>query len=158
MPKHNERTLVLIKPDALQRGLVGEIIHRFEAKGLHMVGLKLTRPAGGVWDEHYAHHKEKSFFPKLKSFMMQAPLVAIILEGIEAVSVVRIMCGETSGRKALPGTIRGDFSNSQQANIVHASDSVENALIEIKRFFREDEIFDYISGNHTFIYGEEERE
>lgn len=158
MHTKHERTLVLIKPDALQRGLVGEIVHRFERKGLKIVGLKLTQPAGEVWDEHYAHHKEKPFFPKLKGFMMQAPLVAIALEGMEAVAVVRTMCGETSGRKALAGTIRGDFSVSNQANIVHASDSVENALLEIKRFFEPHEILDYTHGNFTFVYGEEERE
>src|SRR3989338_5625593 len=123
----HEHTVVLMKPDALQRNLIGEILHRFERKGLKIVGLKMMKLGDAILDAHYEHHKEKPFFPKLKAFMMQAPVVAIVLEGIEAVSVVRTLCGETSGRKAVPGTIRGDFSISQQANIVHASDSSENA-------------------------------
>jgi nucleoside-diphosphate kinase len=155
--KH-ERTVVLIKPDALQRNLVGEIIHRFERKGLKIIALKIMKLGDAVLDEHYGHHKEKPFFPKLKAFMMQAPVVAMVLEGIEAVAVVRALCGETSGRKALPGTIRGDFSVSQQANVVHASDSPQNAEMEIKRFFDESEIVDYVHGNFNFVYGEEERE
>ncbi len=155
--KH-ERTLVLIKPDALQRSLVGEILHRFERKGLKIAGLKMIHLGDAILEEHYAHHKEKPFFPKLRDFMKQAPVVAIALEGIEAVAVVRALCGETSGRKALPGTIRGDFSVSQQANIVHASDSPENAEVEVKRFFKPEELFNYQHGNFNFVYGEEERE
>ena len=157
MPKH-ERTVVLIKPDALQRSLVGEILHRFERKGLKIVALKVMKLSDAMLDEHYGHHKEKAFFPKLKGFMMQAPVVAMVLEGIEAIPVVRALCGETSGRKALPGTIRGDFSISQQANVVHASDSTESAEAEIKRFFRPEEILDYTHGNYNFVYGEEERD
>lgn len=153
----HERTVVLLKPDALQRNLIGEILHRFERKGLKIVGLKMMKLGDAILDEHYEHHKDKPFFPKLKNFMMQAPVVAIALEGIEAVRVVRSLCGETSGRKAAPGTIRGDFSISQQANIVHASDTPENAEREIKRFFSPEEIFDYTHGNVPFVYGEEER-
>jgi nucleoside-diphosphate kinase len=158
MAKHNERTLVLIKPDALQRSLVGEILQRFERKGLKVVGLKMMALGDAVLEEHYSHHKEKPFFPKLRDFMKQAPVVALALEGIEAVSVVRALCGETSGRKALSGTIRGDFSISQQANIVHASDSVENGQVEVKRFFKPEELFEYKHGNFMYVYGEEERE
>lgn len=157
MSKH-ERTVVLIKPDAVQRSLVGEIIQRFERKGLKIIALKIMKLSDAMLDEHYGHHKEKPFFPKLKGFMMQAPVVAMVLEGIEAVPVVRTLCGETSGRKAVAGTLRGDFSISQQANVVHASDSPENAEIEIKRFFKEEEILDYTHGNYNFVYGEEERE
>lgn len=155
--KHKERTLVLIKPDALQRNLTGEIIHRLERKGLKMVALKMMALGDTILEEHYGHHKEKPFFPKLRDFMKQAPVVALVLEGFEAVAVVRSLCGETSGRKAVPGTIRGDFSISQQANIVHASDSVENAEIEIKRFFKSEDVFDYQGGNFPYVYGEEER-
>src|SRR3989338_7201403 len=130
MIKH-ERTVVLIKPDALQRALVGEIIKRFEQKGLKIVALKLMTLGDSILDEHYSHHKEKPFFPKLKSFMMQAPIVAMILEGIEAISVVRMVAGKTQGREADMGTIRGDLSMSTQANIVHSSDSKETAEAEI---------------------------
>ncbi len=153
-----ERTVVLIKPDALQRALVGEIIKRFEQKGLKIVALKLMTLGDAVLDEHYSHHKEKPFFPKLKSFMMQAPIVAMVLEGIEAVSVVRMISGKTQGREADMGTIRGDLSMSTQANIVHSSDSKETAEAEIKRFFDEKEIIDYVHGNFNFVYAEEERE
>jgi nucleoside-diphosphate kinase len=154
----HERTVVLIKPDALQRALVGEIIKRFEQKGLKIVALKLMKLGDAVLDEHYSHHKEKPFFPKLKSFMMQAPIVAMVLEGIEAISVVRMVSGKTQGREADMGTIRGDFSMSTQANIVHSSDSKETAEAEIKRFFKDEEIIDYVHGNFNFVYGEEERE
>ncbi len=154
---NHERTVVLIKPDALQRALVGEIIKRFEQKGLKIVALKLMRLGDAVLDEHYGHHKEKPFFPKLKAFMMQAPIVAMILEGIDAIPVVRMVAGKTSGREADMGTIRGDFSMSTQANIVHSSDSKETAEAEIKRFFKEEDILDYTHGNFNFVYGEEER-
>jgi nucleoside-diphosphate kinase len=157
---HNkaERTLVLIKPDGLQRGLIGEILHRFERKGLKIVALKLMELNDTILDAHYAAHREKPFFARLKSFMMQAPVVAMVLEGIEAVSVVRVLTGETLGRKAAPGTIRGDFSISQGATIVHASDSAESSKREIDIFFKEDEIIDYVHGNFNFVYAEEERE
>ena len=157
MNKH-ERTVVLIKPDAVQRSLVGEIIQRFERKGLKIIALKIMKLSDAMLDEHYGHHKEKPFFPKLKGFMMQAPIVAMILEGIDAIPVVRMVAGKTSGREADMGTIRGDFSMSTQANIVHSSDSKETAEIEIRRFFKEEEILDYTHGNYNFVYGEEERE
>ncbi len=154
--KH-ERTVVLIKPDALQRSLVGEILHRFERKGLKIVALKMMKLSDAIVDDHYAHHKDQPFFPRLKRFMQESPVVAIVLEGIDAVSMVRIMCGDTAGAKALPGTIRGDFSIVKGANIVHASDSAENAEIEIKRFFALEELFDYEHGSFRHVYSEEER-
>jgi nucleoside-diphosphate kinase len=152
-----ERTLVLIKPDAFQRGLAGEILHRFERKGLKFVGLKMMKFSDALVEDHYAHHKDKLFFPRLKRAMQESPVVAMVLEGKEAVSMVRMMCGETAGAKAAPGTIRGDFSIVKGANIVHASDSVENAKIEIKRFFTPEELFDYEHGQFKHIYSEDER-
>lgn len=157
MPNLKEKTLILLKPDALQRGYLGEIICRFERKGLKIVGLKMSKPSDAIWDDHYRHHKDKPFFGKLKSFMSSGPLVAIVIEGLEAVSVIRKMSGSTSGREALPGTIRGDFSVSGQANIMHASGTIEEANEEIYRFFNEDELFEYQKPEFEWVYSEEER-
>lgn len=156
--KLKERTLVIIKPDALQRNLLGEIINRFERKGLKIIGLKMISLDDVILSEHYAHHKDKPFFDSLKKFMKSSPCVVMVLEGLEAVKVVRFICGKTCGREADCGTIRGDFSMSTQANIVHASDSLETAKIEINRFFKNEELFDYKKIDFDFVYGEEERE
>ncbi len=158
MKNIKERTLVLIKPDALQRNLLGKIIERFEHKGLKIAGLKMLQLSDVLLEDHYAHHKDKPFFDGLKRFMAQSPVVAIVLEGLEAVKIVRMLCGATSGREADIGTVRGDFSMSTQANIVHASDSPESAEKEIWRFFNADEIFDYQKIDFSVVYGEEERE
>lgn len=131
----SERTLVLIKPDAVQRSLTGEILARYERKGLTIVAMELRRAAGAVLDEHYAEHLEKAFYPELRDFMQAGDLVALILEGDSAVSVVRALNGATDGRQAAPGTIRGDLSLSNQANLVHGSDSVESAEREIAIWF-----------------------
>lgn len=151
-----EKTLVLIKPNALQRGLVGDIVTRFERKGLRIVGMKMMFMSDAIVNEHYAHLVERPFFPYLKASMQAAPIIACCVEGAEAVETVRLMVGVTNSRKALPGTIRGDFSMSGEQNVVHASDSVENALIEIGRFFKPDELFDYESAVTRFEYGGEE--
>lgn len=154
-----EKTLVLIKPNAVQRGLVGEIIARFERKGLYLAGLKMMQLDDAILDEHYAHLKERAFFPYLKDSMMVSPVVAMCVAGLDAVETVRLMVGATNSRKALPGTIRGDFSMSGEQNVIHASDSVENAEIEIKRFFREGELMEgYESAISSFEYGYEEKE
>lgn len=153
-----QRTLVLLKPDALQRNLLGEIISRFERKGLKILGLKMMRLTEEQLSDHYAHHKDKPFFQHLVGFMESSPVVAMVLEGVEAVETVRLICGPTLGRKADAGSIRGDFSMSQQHNIVHASDSVETAEKEIRRFFNPDEIFDYRKIDLTAVYTEEELE
>lgn len=158
MNKIKERTLLIIKPDALQRNLLGNIINRFERKGLRIAGLKMIQLEDVLIDEHYAHHKDKHFFQGLKKFMESSPVVVIVLEGLEAVKTVRFICGPTCGREADAGTIRGDFSMSMQHNIVHASDEVENAEKEIKRFFKEDEIFEYSKVDFDFLYSEDERE
>lgn len=153
-----QRTLILLKPDALQRNLLGEIISRFEKKGLKIIGLKMMKLSEEQLFDHYAHHKDKPFFRHLIDFMKSSPVVAMVLEGVEAVETVRLICGPTLGRKADAGSIRGDFSMSQQHNIVHASDSVEIAEKEIRRFFSPDEIFDYQKTDFSAVYAEEELE
>ena len=151
-----ERTLILVKPNAIQRGLIGDIITRFERKGLRFVGMKMLFMTDEIVNEHYAHLKERPFFPYLKASMQAAPIIACCVEGAEAVDTVRLLVGATNSRKALPGTIRGDFSMSGEQNVVHASDSVENALIEINRFFAPGELYDYESAVTQFEYGGEE--
>jgi len=151
-----QRTLVLFKPDTLQRGLVGEIVHRFERKGLKIVALKMIAASEAMLEEHYAHHKDKPFFASLKKFMMSAPLVGLIVEGRDAIAVVRKMAGVTNSREADYGTIRGDFSISQSNNIVHVSDSEEAATEEIHRFFDKDEIHDWERTISPFLYSEDE--
>src|SRR5580693_9375420 len=122
-----ERTLVLIKPDAIQRGLVGRITTRFEEKGLKLVGVKFMRLSNEILGEHYSHLADKPFFPGIRTFMQLTPVVAMCWEGLDSVESVRRLCGITKSREAAPGTIRGDLAMSVQANLVHASDSVETA-------------------------------
>lgn len=153
-----EKTLVILKPSALQRDLIGEIIHRFERKGLRLCGIKMMQLDDDLLSEHYAHHAERSFFQRLKDAMMITPVVVTCWEGIEAVSAVRAMSGATNGRNAAPGTIRGDYSMSMQENIVHTSDSVENAKVELARFFKENELFDYTKSCFDFLYANDEIE
>ena len=131
----SQRTLVLLKPDTVRRGLVGEILSRFEAKGLSIVAMDLRAIDASVADEHYAEHVEKDFYPPLRDFVTSGPLVACVLEGDQAVDVVRAINGATDGRKAAPGTIRGDLSLSNRENLVHGSDSLESAEREIKIWF-----------------------
>lgn len=138
-----ETTLVLIKPSGVQRGLSGKIISRFEEKGLIIAGMKMMQLDDAILREHYAHLTDRPFFPSLERSMMSSPVIALALRGVDAVAVVRAMTGVTNSRNAAPGTIRGDFGMSSQENIIHASDSDENAAIEIKRFFKDEEIFDY---------------
>lgn len=151
-----ERTLIIIKPDALQRNLLGEIIHRFERKGLKIVGLKMERISDMKVEEHYAHHVEKPFFGGLKNFMQSAPVVLMVLEGVEAVAAVRLIAGATKSREADAGTIRGDFAMSMQANIVHASDSVENGKAEVERFFAAEELMEYDKQDLSWVYSPDE--
>ena len=131
----SQRTLVLLKPDAVRRGLVGDILSRFEAKGLAIVAMEQRTIDNAVADEHYADHVEKDFYPPLRDFVTSGPLVALVLEGDEAIEVVRGLNGATDGRKAAPGTIRGDLSLSNRENLVHGSDSPESAEREIKIWF-----------------------
>jgi len=152
-----EKTLIILKPDAVQRGVVGEILYRFERKGLKITGAKLQILSDAILDEHYAHHKGKPFFQQLKNFMKSSPCLLIILEGNQAVEVARKMAGPTHGIEALPGTIRGDYSLSTQHNIIHASDSPKTAEKEIERFFTPSEIFPYQRIDWEMIYAEDER-
>lgn len=152
-----ERTLVIIKPDAVNRYLIGEIISRFERKGLKIVAIKMSHLKDDILKEHYSHLKDKPFFEGIKKFMSHSPSVLLVLEGLDAVNVVRKLAGETHGAKAMPGTIRGDLSISTQSNVIHASDSYETAKIEIKRFFNDNEIYDYEKIDSEILYAEDER-
>ena len=152
-----EKTLILLKPCTVQRRLIGEVINRIERKGLRIVGLKMMQLDEAILREHYAHLVDKPFFPSLLSSMMATPVIVMCLKGKDVVAVVRALTGATNSRNAAPGTIRGDFGMSSQENIIHASDSDENAAIEIKRFFKDDEIFDYVPLTFTATYSPDER-
>ena len=135
MSDQPQRTLVLLKPDAVRRGLVGNIVSRFEAKGLRIVALEQRHIDGAQADAHYAEHVDRDFYPPLRAFVTSGPLVALVLEGDEAIEVVRALNGATDGRKAAPGTIRGDLALSNRENLVHGSDSPESAAREIGLWF-----------------------
>lgn len=151
-----QTTLVIIKPSGVQRGLAGEIISRFEKKGLIIAGMKMMALSEPLLREHYAHLVDRPFFPTLLRSMMAAPVIVMAVKGVDAVEVVRGMTGVTNGRKAAPGTIRGDFSVSGQENIIHASDSTENAAIEIARFFKAGEVFDFTPSVVSSLYSPDE--
>ena len=155
-PTH-EKSLIIIKPDAVQRNIIGEIISRFERKGLKIIGMKMVSISDAVLDEHYAHIKDKSFFPGIRDFMKSSPVIVMALEGINAISSLRIIIGPTKAWEASAGTIRGDFSLSTQSNIVHASDSIENGEIEVARFFDLNELFSYDKIDVDFIYAEHKK-
>ena len=150
-----ETTLIIIKPDALQRNLLGEIVQRFERKGLRIVGMKMMRLDDVLLEEHYVHHKDKPFFEGLKRFMKSSPVIVTALAGINAIKACRIIVGPTHGAEADAGSIRGDLAMSTQ-NLVHASDSQETAEAELARFFKAQELFDYEKIDFPFVYGEEE--
>jgi nucleoside-diphosphate kinase len=135
MSEQAQRTFVILKPDAVRRGLVGEIVRRFEDRGLRIVAMELRTIDGAVADQHYAEHTERDFYPPLREFVTSGPLVAMVLEGDSAIEAVRAMNGATDGRKAAPGTIRGDYSLSNRENLVHGSDSWESAEREIDIWF-----------------------
>ena len=151
-----EQTLVILKPSALQRALVGEVIKRFEQKGLRLAGIKMIQLSDQILNEHYAHLADRPFFKRIKDSMMITPVIVTCWEGKDSVRVVRTMTGSTNSRDAVPGTIRGDLSMSLQENIVHTSDSVENAREELARFFSDDEIFDYENLLTPYLYANEE--
>ena len=152
-----EKAVVLVKPDWLQRGLVGEIIGRFEKKGLKLTALKMTYLSDEVLEQWYAHHKDKPFFPKLKGFMQQTPVVAMLWEGLECIDAVRKLTGITKARAAEAGSIRGDLAMSHQLNLIHASDSPENGEKERDLVFDASEVFEYQKDIELFVYSEEER-
>lgn len=151
-----EKTLVIFKPGTLQRGLLGEIIHRFERKGLQLCGLKMVQLTDELLDEHYAHIVQRPFYQRVKDAMMKTPVVVSCWKGIDAVRVVHDMAGVTNGREAAQGTIRGDFSMSNQWNVIHTSDSVKTAEDELMRFFKEEEIFEFKPSNLEYIYSSDE--
>ena len=138
-----ERTLILLKPDCVQRRLMGAVISRFEQKGLNLIALKMLKVTPALAKEHYAEHVQKPFYPALEKFITASPIVAIVIEGLEAIRVVREMLGATSGLKAAAGTIRGDYSSSRQMNLVHASDGPEAAAREIGLYFKAEELHAY---------------
>jgi nucleoside-diphosphate kinase len=148
-----ERTLVLLKPDCVQRRLMGELLARFERKGLRVAALKLIQADRALAERHYAVHRERPFFPSLVQFLTGGPTVALVLEGREAVAVVRNLIGATDGTKAPPGTIRGDFAISVQNNLVHGSDSPENARAEVALWFKNEELVDYQPADARWVAG-----
>lgn len=152
-----ERTVVLIKPDGFEKHIIGKVIDRFETAGLHLVALKMVQLTQPILDVWYAHHKDKPFFPGLKSYMKSYPVIAMLWEGIDVVSTVRTMIGITKAREATPGTIRGDFAMSQQYNLIHASENLEAAEREQSIIFSENEIFDWQKIDEVHVYLEEEK-
>jgi nucleoside-diphosphate kinase len=151
-----ERTLVLVKPDAVQRRLTGRILVRLEEKGLKVVGLKLIRITPELSKKHYAEHVSKPFYPTLEEFITSGPVVAACVEGPEAVSVVRTLMGPTNGRQAAPGTIRGDFGLSRQMNLIHGSDGPDAAKREIALYFKPDELHDVGKAFDGLMYAGDE--
>jgi len=152
-----QRSAVLVKPDGLQRGLIGEIISRFERKGLKLVGMKMVYLSDSQLSEWYAEHKEKSFFNDLKGFMKTHPIVAMVWEGADAIGTIRKLVGTTKGREAEAGSIRGDLAMSQQLNLIHASSSESDAAREVKIIFEDDEVFAYTTVLDEVIYADFER-
>ncbi|MFN7161045.1 MAG: nucleoside-diphosphate kinase [Candidatus Gracilibacteria bacterium] len=153
----HERTLIIIKPDAIQRGLVGEVIGRFEKKGLKIMGMKMMSLNDAMLRDHYSHIADKPFFPGISNFMQSSPVIVMCIEGLEVVEAVRILCGITKARTAEAGSIRGDLAMSIQCNVVHASDSVENGQAEVARFFGEEELFKYDKSEYLHVYANDER-
>jgi len=154
---NHEKSLIILKPDAVQRNLVGEITARFEKKGLKIIGMKMMSIETALLDEHYAHIKDKPFYPGVRDFMKACPVVVMAVEGINAISAIRLIVGPTKGWEATAGTIRGDFSLSTQSNIVHASETIEAGEVEVKRFFKKDEIFEYKKIDTDFVYAEHKK-
>lgn len=146
-----ERTLIICKPDCVQRMLVGRILQRFEEKGLRIIGMKLQQSARTQVEKHYAVHKERPFYNDLVGFMTSGPVIVAALEGPKAITVVRTLLGATNGMEAAPGTIRGDFGIDKQYNLVHASDSPETAKFELELFFRPEELVSYSRASEKWI-------
>jgi nucleoside-diphosphate kinase len=152
-----EKALIILKPDAIQRSLIGQVTARLEQKGLKLIGCKMNKLSSEILKEHYAHIADKPFFPGIEKFMMSTPVVIQIWKGFEAINVIRQICGVTNSREAAPGTIRGDFSCSYGSNIIHASDSVEAGETEVRRFFSEDEVFSYDKVIEQYSYSDDEK-
>ncbi len=152
-----QKTLIIIKPDAVQRGLAGEITGRLERKGLKLVANKMSMLEPATLREHYAHIADKPFFPGIEAFMSGSPVILQVWEGFEVIDTVRTLCGVTNSRAAAPGTIRGDLSSSYGSNVIHASDSPEAATEEIARFFEESEVYSYDKVIEKYSYSDDER-
>ncbi|NXJ69990.1 NDKM protein, partial [Rostratula benghalensis] len=152
-PELQEKTLVLVKPDAVQRRLVGHVIQRFERRGFKLVAMKLLQADQGLLDKHYQQLRQKPFYPALLAYMTSGPLVAMVWEGYNVVRSTRAMVGDTNSATAAAGTIRGDFSMHVSRNVVHASDSVETAQREIGFWFQQDELVAWESGDQDYTYG-----
>jgi nucleoside-diphosphate kinase len=148
-----EKTLILVKPDGVQRGLIGEIIGRFERKGLKLVGLKMMKAGDALVLEHYAHIADKPFFGEISKYIQSSPIVAMVWEGTDVIDAVRLLVGPTKASTAMAGTIRGDLALSMQNNVVHASDSAESAVLEVERFFDASELFSYDKTEYQHVYG-----
>lgn len=152
-----ERTLVIAKPDAVQRGLIGEIVRRLERKGLKLIGMKMMSLDDALLKAHYEEHIEKPFYTDLTEFMKSSPVVLMAWEGYECVDSVRLLVGATNPRKADAGTLRGDFSIGEGRNLVHASDSKTSGEAEVERFFDKDELFSYDKSEYLHLYPQHEQ-
>lgn len=153
-----EQTLIIAKPDAVQRGLIGEIISRFERKGLKLIGIKISRLDQAILRTHYAEHLEKSFYNGLEQFMKSSPVVLMAWEGYECVESVRNLVGATNPRQASPGSIRGDLAIGTGRNLIHASDSKQSGAAEVASFFQPEELFEYDKSEYFHIYEDFERQ
>lgn len=151
-----EKTLVIIKPCGIRRGLIGEVIQRFERRGLQVCGMKMVQLTDEVLLEHYSHLVQRPYYQRIVDSMKLTPVIIICLTGVEAVHIAHVMAGSTNGREAAPGTIRGDYSVSVQENIVHTSDTIENAKVEIDRFFKPEEIFEFEKFVKSVFYSVDE--
>jgi nucleoside-diphosphate kinase len=149
---NEEKVLVILKPDAIVRGIVGEVVTRFEKKGLKILGTKMSKISDVLLEEHYAHVADKPFFGEIRSYMQASPVILMAFSGVNAVKASRMIVGATDGSEATAGTIRGDFALSIDYTVVHASDTPENGEAEVKRFFNDDEIFDYEKPDIKHIY------
>jgi len=147
-----QRTLLIVKPDGVMRRLIGKILSRFEDKGLHIVGMKMMRVSKALAKKHYAEHKGKSFYPRLIEFITSGPVVAFVVEGIDAIAICRKMMGATFGPEALPGTIRGDFGASHSNNLIHGSDCPKSARREIALYFKSSEMIKFSDDDYKWIY------
>ncbi|EGR33476.1 nucleoside diphosphate kinase, putative, partial [Ichthyophthirius multifiliis] len=152
MSANNERTFIMIKPDGVQRGLVGQILQRFEQRGYKLVAMKFLQPSKELLQAHYAELKQKPFFPSLISYMLSGPVVAMVWEGKEAVKMGRQMLGQTNPLTSFPGSIRGDYCIDLGRNICHGSDSVDSANHEIQLWFKQEELQNWQPANHVWIY------
>ncbi|XP_029462823.1 nucleoside diphosphate kinase B [Rhinatrema bivittatum] len=153
MAGHKERTFIAVKPDGVQRGLIGSIVERFEQKGFHLVGMKFLQASEELLKQHYSELKDRPFYPGLVKYMSSGPVVAMVWEGLNVVKTGRVMLGETNPADSRPGTIRGDFCIQVGRNVVHGSDSVESAKREIGLWFKPEELVVYSSCAHDWLYG-----